>query len=45
MGQEVPSAKLERAPEVIDDFIRNYLSNKNMKNTLDSFQVIQKKSA
>ena len=34
------SAGVEKQPEVVDDFIRNFLSSKGLMKSLDSFQVI-----
>jgi hypothetical protein len=31
---------LTKHPEVIDDFIRNYLSNKSLHKSLEAFQVL-----
>ena len=37
---EEPVMTLTKHPEVIDDYIRNFLANKGLKKSLDAFQVI-----
>ena len=36
--QEIPKAAVSRRPEVVDDFIRNFLIRYKMTRTLDAFQ-------
>jgi hypothetical protein len=36
---EEPVSSLTKRPEVIDDYIRNFLSSKGLFKSLDSFQV------
>jgi hypothetical protein len=37
--EQEDTLKLTQRPEVIDDFIRNYLMSKALVKTLDAFQV------
>ena len=39
LENETPTMTLDRRPELVDDFIRNFLANKNLTKTLDCFQV------
>lgn len=34
-----PTPSIQRRPEVIDDFIRNFFSSKGLVRSLDTFQV------
>ncbi len=38
-GSQPLRPKVEKRPEVIDDFIRNFLNKNNMSKTLESFEV------
>lgn len=36
---KIPEASMERVPEVLDDFVRNYLLKLGLHKSLDTFEV------